>query len=110
MMEERPREPIRAKPGGVSPTCVRYSKAQDRTTASDFAALLDKLMHAVVHAVVPSLGLGKAVPFGVAGAAKLAQLWKGPCTAECVTGPVIVAAVIADVYQHRFTWRPRGAR
>lgn len=40
--------------------------------------------------------------------AGLAQIGASEPTKRVITGTVIVAAVIADVYRHRFTWRRRG--
>jgi len=40
----------------------------------------------------------------------LAQIGASEPTKRVITGTVIVAAVIADVYRHKLTWRTRGAR
>ena len=42
--------------------------------------------------------------------AGLAQIGASEPTKRVITGTVIVAAVIADVYRHKLTWRPRGTR
>ena len=42
--------------------------------------------------------------------AGLAQIGASEPTKRVITGAVIVAAVIADVYRHKLTWRRRGAR
>jgi len=42
--------------------------------------------------------------------AGLAQIGASEPMKRVITGTVIVAAVIADVYRHRLTWRQRGAR
>jgi len=40
----------------------------------------------------------------------LAQIGASEPTKRVITGTVIVAAVIADVYRRKLTWRTRGAR
>jgi ribose transport system permease protein len=40
--------------------------------------------------------------------AGLAQVGASEPTKRVITGTVIVAAVIADVYRHRLTWRRGG--
>ena len=41
--------------------------------------------------------------------AGLAQVGASEPTKRVITGVVIVAAVVADVYRHKLTWRRRGS-